>query len=620
MPDWRDLTARLDIAIRDVAQWANLPVVPTWSRLEPLTLTRGDLAPGAQALIADPLWLLGRQWQFDELRGEDGGSPIKATVRGETARFDRFHAGGLGGGDEAAESIDLPSDTARGALPLEALVEAEVPAVLPLRLRTQTGLHLVRLLRSAGLDAVANAVAQQFPVATRPVATPGGGTLEDPLGDARARLARARVPDGSAVLAALDEVDDGAGGLAGVPVPLRPAAAGAEQACLDTLAAWRHWASGLLAQPAGRSWNPHRLEHSFAVQASMSDGPVLLRADEYTGGRLDWFHGDLAAGPDLRAAPGHVEPTVLSDTTLPSPVRFAGMPNDRLFAFEDSVVFLGGIEAGRTDLARLALVEFALAYSIDWFNVPLTLPYGAAARIDSVQVVDTFGVVVDVVPAREATSPGWAAFQATPVRDTSRLADVFVLASTVPRTLEGPPLEEIVLFRDEMANLVWGVERIVPGPVSGEPIQRARQASRVSLRQTIPGDLHDAKIIYRLMTPVPENWMPFVAVRDSPADLSSHHVLERRPMLRYRPDGTSELINPLGTVLLTSDDADPATDRLRIAEEEVPRDGVAVTRTFSLARTPNGGTVLWIARRVRTGEGEGSSGLRFDTALPPAGL
>ena len=46
---------------------------------------------------------------------------------------------------------------------------------------------------------------------------------------------------------------------------------------------------------------------------------------------------------------------------------------------------------------------------------------------------------------------------------------------------------------------------------------------------------------------------------------------------------------------------------------------VGTSRTFHglLARTPDGGTALWIGRRKRVGEGEGWSGLRFDTALPP---
>jgi hypothetical protein len=121
------------------------------------------------------------------------------------------------------------------------------------------------------------------------------------------------------------------------------------------------------------------------------------------------------------------------------------------------------------------------------------------------------------------------------------------------------------------------------------------------------------------MTPVPEHWVPFVAVREGSDAATARHVLERRPMLRYLEDGSAQVVNPLGTVLLSRSGADPETDRLQLAEEEVPRSGVVVTRSFQLARTVGGGTALWIGRRVRVGQGEGASGLRFDTAFPPGG-
>jgi hypothetical protein len=79
-----------------VVQGAILPVVlsphpslTVWSRLEPLP-TSADLRPGLQARIADPLWLLGRQWQFGELQAENGGSPVETRVRGEAVSLARF--------------------------------------------------------------------------------------------------------------------------------------------------------------------------------------------------------------------------------------------------------------------------------------------------------------------------------------------------------------------------------------------------------------------------------------------------------------------------------------------------------------------------------------------------
>jgi hypothetical protein len=208
-------------------------------------------------------------------------------------------------------------------------------------------------------------------------------------------------------------------------------------------------------------------------------------------------------------------------------------------------------------------------------------------------------------------------FQHTTVEDDSPLADVFVLPATLRHTLEGPPLEEVALFRDEMANLVWGVERVVQGP-TGEPVARGLVESRTG-RQQLPGDLGDAAIVYRLMTPVPDHWIPFVSVpvRNVPVDQFATE-LERRPMVRFLAEDLAEIVHPLGVLLRSTPTGDVAEDRLRIAEEEVPRDGVVVTRRFQLARTSGGETVLWIGRRKEAGQGEGSSGLRFDSALPPA--
>ena len=37
-----------------------------------------------------------------------------------------------------------------------------------------------------------------------------------------------------------------------------------------------------------------------------------------------------------------------------------------------------------------------------------------------------------------------------------------MLLPTAPTVLQGEPLEQVALIRDEMANMVWGVERVVP--------------------------------------------------------------------------------------------------------------------------------------------------------------
>ena len=69
-----------------------------------------DLARGFTAAVADPAWLLGRQWQLGEHQGEDASSPVRVTYRARHSAVDPV--GGQPGYD--------PRTT-----PAEAIVESE---------------------------------------------------------------------------------------------------------------------------------------------------------------------------------------------------------------------------------------------------------------------------------------------------------------------------------------------------------------------------------------------------------------------------------------------------------------------------------------------------------------
>ena len=55
---------------------------------------------------------------------------------------------------------------------------------------------------------------------------------------------------------------------------------------------------------------------------------------------------------------------------------------------------------------------------------------------------------------------------------------------------------------------------------------------------------------------------------------------------------------------------------LLIPEEEVPREGAVVRRSFQAARDADGRLHVWLTHRKSVGRGEGTSGLRFDTLTP----
>ena len=98
--------------------------------------------------------------------------------------------------------------------------------------------------------------------------------------------------------------------------------------------------------------------------------------------------------------------------------------------------------------------------------------------------------------------------------DTSLL-----LLPTVAKILRSPPTEEILLLRDEVANMVWGVEQTIP-VATGESkrgIEAARQTLAFLQAQLGPAAAAapvpaNAPIRYRVMNTVPENWIPFIPV------------------------------------------------------------------------------------------------------------
>jgi hypothetical protein len=207
--------------------------------------------------------------------------------------------------------------------------------------------------------------------------------------------------------------------------------------------------------------------------------------------------------------------------------------------------------------------------------------------------------------------------------DPGGLSDLFFLPPTLPFRLDSDPLERVALFRDEMANMAWAVEQIVQG-AAGQPRERRIEPPISNVHQRVEGDHITADLIYRLATPVPQQWLPFVAVPtvpEQPADSFSIQ-LEQRIMLATRlmtvldengnpvVEAVPVPIFPEG-VLMTTASEEP----LRLHEEEVPREGSLIERTIQYTRWLNGQRFLWVGRRKRVGKGEGSSSLRYDVSI-----
>jgi hypothetical protein len=582
--------------------------ITSWTRIEPVPRT-DDLAPGLRAALADPLWLLGRQWQFGELSGEDAGSPIEAALTVEAAPLDRFLAGPVTTGADR-RAIDLDP-----AVPLEVLAERR-PAqgtASDGRIRIDAGQHFLRLLTLHGAASQRQRFVAEFPIDPATLSQRATGTaIADPA-PAMAIVA-ARVPDGRAVATRLLDHRGAAAELTSLPA--RPAVASTFQAKVlaaanEFLAWWETFVSEP-ARAAGDAWDPSRLEYSFAVQATLSDGAVVLSADGYRGGHLDWSAFDTST-PTATAALGSAggrAPTTLVRRTIPTRAFYAGMPAERFWEFEDSSVRFSGGSVARTDLAHLLLDEFALSYGNDWFVIPVRLAAGSLCAVRELTVVDTFGQTTVVAAASTIGSSSWSMYHVTPRPGApQRVHRLMVLPTTLGNSQQGEPIEEVNWFRDEMANVVWAVEHRVESALGGG-IERGRAGDPIpaAAGEPVAIDTGDAELIYRLNTTVPDHWYPLVPARpvNAPAGVVQ---LQLRPITQVDAGGNAVTHHPVGRFLT-------AASPLVIEEEEVPRDGLVTTAQWQLTRGRDGRYHLWLSHQARVGRGEGSSGLAFDVSRP----
>jgi hypothetical protein len=445
-----------------------------------------DRRDAVAAPVRDPLWLLARQWQTGGFVADDAGSPVEVTIAAAAAPLT---AGPGRPGSRPARAVGRGRAAAGAGRPRRRA---------PGHARHRAGPPAAGRGRGGARDALA--AAYRF-------------TPEAP--GERVRPFAARVPDPRALRAALlpdlGERGDGQGSLP--PVPGLPAglAPRVETVCRG----WLGWVAGQVAPAAApaatrpAAWDPRRLEYRFGLTARLPAASVELRADEYDGTGVEWYTFDRA-GFDTSAGTG----TVPAATRVrPTQVTYPGMPRARFWEFEDGAVNLDALVP--TDPAHAVLVAFAHRYANDWFVVPLAVPPGACT-IQALTVTDTFGgtTPVQAVAAIDGGRGPWRLWELTSQDDDPGPgAGLRVLVPPTPKPLHGEAVEEVLLLRDELANLTWLVERTTRDR-DGEPVDRYRRHLTLRPPQDPsfdPAAVATGSAVYRLGTPVPDYWYPLVA-------------------------------------------------------------------------------------------------------------
>jgi len=535
---------------------------PTWIRLHPESVD-ATLATSVQARIHDPLWMLGRQWQFGELRHDAGATPIDVRIEGTTAPLARLRGGAAADATGAAAIKPV-------ATPLETLVEREAVQETGrdnLRLRIESGLHLLRMLRAGSLQS-----RMPFWIQECPFVIPDAALLDD---EAREwlEMVEGRVPDGAKLATAIKAR------LA--PGGSTPPIDAAEAAILR---AWVTWVGGRFDKPAGgpSTWDPTHMEYGFCAAGLGATGEVLLTAPEYVEGRLDWYCFEQATGS--LGVTGQATPR--RSFRIPAPLDFAGMPNPRFWTFEEpSVRFdvldvLSQPEADPSP-ATLMVLDFALSYSDDWFLVPMALDAWTIFEATTVAVTDVLGDVTIANPP----DGRWNLFRLDTTSSPPGLSRLFLVAGPV-HAIEGPALEEVHFLPDEAANVAWAIERVVaqslgrgrtvPEPPAAEPAN-------------IPSGL-----VWTLTPPAPPgNWFPLL-----PSTIGQLALGVLWSARDQRPAGR----------LLT----ELRATRQPLHQEEVPPEGAQVSRRWQFARAIDGSLHFWIGRSKTPRRTEIAPAIRFD--------
>jgi hypothetical protein len=598
-----------------------LPTITLWNRLEGRPRTQ-NFERALKAEVRDALWMLSKQWQTGEFQGEDAASALLAKVHIKTTALTKYQAG---------EAAAIPfSDL---DIPLEVKVEhQEIPFAIggqeiSLDLRLTMGRHWLKLLKKNVLDSLKNNFLTAYKI-----------DQPDPLNPQHAHLC-AHIEVWQQFSAA------SVGNIDGYKLYLEiKNSAITTNTFSDLIAAtpaltalgekYVKWFEKLFLQPENAtnpSWKPSYLEYQFNCSAPKGNDEKVLVADEYYHGHLDWYNLDIHDKKSALGLTGDEQNEAVNVENkytlsfIPSPIKFPGMPHSRWWQMENWKTDIGKLSPDTTDINQLMLMDFGLNYANDWMILPFTLPVGSIANIEGLMVTNTFGEKLWLSAAGKGGDEQWnrwSMFHLNTRGDYDVPQDLsLVLMPAAAKVHEGKPLEEVYLLRDEVANMVWGMEHSIP--LATGKSKRGKEAGieyRTKLesfieKENLAGNLeNEAKIRYQIVNFVPEQWIPFIPVHKG--DDKREIQLQRAAMPRIF-DGDKNIpkkVEPRTTILRSGLDAAKA---YFIHEEEVPRAGILVKRSFQRTRWYNGKVCTWIGFRKQIGKGEGHNGLAFDQLISP---
>lgn len=569
--------------------------IKVYHRIEPLTSTN-EYSQALSYEVYDPLWMLSRQWQLGRFQGEDCGSAVTVKVKASLTEITDVEMGG---------KVE-PFTSSR---PLEYDVEKRNVPVTPY-VRIESAKHYLRMLKNANVTGPSlEELRAKYPLDNFTVCLESGiEDLEELKLAENDNLKKLwavyghRMFDGVKLYDALKETQ-------------------IKNDSLDSrYLSWYENTYCPLGNGAEGAWNGNKLGYDLCLYARDK-----YKADDYGNGRLSWFNFDKAGKAPARLVSGT---KFLS--YLPTPATFKGAPNRRLWEFEDNRVQFGNFSNDEvSQLASAMMMQYASVYGNDWMVIPLETTLGTILKVDQIVVKDTFGEYIsirntpemnDAAAADSTFSDRWSLY--TLAKEDAYVNGDFttdpglLFPPTVLRSEESEPLEEVQFLKDEMTNMIWGVENRVPDLCGGTMDGRSFSDKVLTVVDEQKGEPiapdDEAEYSYLVQNRVPLNWIPFL-----PQRMKGEHreIVFRRGRMPVWYNDKYCSARPSTDLLSVRKSKDGKVIPNYIYEEQVNGNGVKVVKTAQRTRWVMGKSYNWQGYAKKISGYQANSGLMFDELL-----
>lgn len=602
-----------------------------------------DFTEALSMEVYDPLWLLGRQWQFGRFQGNDCGSTVMTKITVAKQRVDSVSLGG--------KYKSFLCDK-----PLEYDVEKRDHEI-DYHVRTESALHYMRMTDLHTGDDLFKSLLEMFPL--DPVnPTAEDKDLEDLVVESNDRLQKmarfygSRLFDGYKLYlhSFRKQVANSKKGKPALEIPK-----------LSKYQKWFQEKYLPLEDGTQNCWNPEKLGY----EVKMTVQSRVFAAEDYHTGRLSWYSFDDAPLDMDRVPAEYID--VKDLTYIPTRATFPGAPDPHLWAFEDAKVnYSNYSNKDFSQIASAVIVKFLTMYTGDWQIVPLEVETGHLMSIMDITVRDSFGEEFRIARTPEEVDGKkpdvgfenrWAMFstvssQAYSNKDFTAKSGL-LFPPTLNQTVEGTPIEEVQFLRDEMANMMWGVEtRLSDGcggsmdgrtlsdrvlglvdldKPFGQKLDGGMLMSRVGdafgkkgtdLAARIVAEVLDADTdgrvadgsdySYLFMNRVPINWIPFIPQR---MEGSLREIRFRRGRMPIWFNGDYHSVRPMsGLLKVEKDKAGKVVPRF-VNEEEILGYGTKVVLNAQRTRWYDGKIFTWRGYTKKISGYQANSGLMFDKLL-----